>query len=252
MKVTVYSDLHLEFGPFSPHEGEVLVLAGDVCCAEDIHESNIKSLGYRYKEFFKQCADNYNKVYYVMGNHEHYNHDFDRTVDTLVNNIDSRIHILDKSIHQYKGVTFVGGTLWTDFGGGHPAIMAEARDRMNDYNIVMKGQDLLSPTDTLQVHRQTMDWLQDTLEGSERVFMVSHHAPSVRSLDERSKYMAEGYCSDLEDFIWEHPQIKWWAHGHIHKSNDYNIGQCRVLSNPRGYYNNGENRKFNREMIVTV
>ena len=252
MKVTVYSDIHLEFGPFSPHEGEVLVLAGDICCADDIHQTGQKSLGARYKKFFSECADNYDKVYYVMGNHEHYNYDIDSTVNTLYNTIDGRIHILDNSLHQYKGVTFVGGTLWTDMGGGYPAVMSQAQSRMNDYNIIYKGQDTLTPMDTLQVHHKTMDWLQEVLEGSERVFMVTHHAPSPRSLDERSKYMPEGYCSDLEEFIWNHPQIKWWAHGHIHKTNDYTIGQCRVLSNPRGYYNNGENRKFNREMCVTV
>ena len=252
MKVTVYSDLHLEFGPFSPHEGEVLVLAGDICTADEIYQTDNKSLGMRYKRFFKECVDNYDKVYYVMGNHEAYNYDLEQVYDTLADNIDSRIHILNNTTDEYKGVTFVGGTMWTDMGGGHPQIMANARDRMNDYNIITKGQETLTPMDTLQIYRDTITWLQGVLEGSEKVFMITHHAPCVRSLDDRSMYMAEGYCSDMDEFIWDHPQIKWWAHGHIHKTNDYTVGQCRVLSNPRGYYNNGENRKFNREMCVTL
>lgn len=252
MKVTIYSDLHLEFGPFSPHEGEVLILAGDICCVDDIYQTDDKSVGMRYKRFFKECADNYDKVYYVMGNHEHYNYDIDRSVNTLGECIDSRIHILDEHSHEYNGITFIGTTLWTDMGGGYPSIISRAQEYMNDYTIINKGDRALTPMDTMKLHRDSLDWLEGVLDTSERVFMVSHHAPSPRSLDERSRYMVEGYCSDLDDFIIKYPQIEYWAHGHIHKTNDYMIGQCRVLSNPRGYYNNGENRKFNREMVVTV
>jgi hypothetical protein len=26
-----------------------------------------------------------------------------------------------------------------------------------------------------------------------------------------------------------------WVHGHVHAKNDYIVGNCRVVSNPRGY-----------------
>jgi hypothetical protein len=29
--------------------------------------------------------------------------------------------------------------------------------------------------------------------------------------------------------------IKFWFHGHMHDSIDYQVGECRVLCNPRGY-----------------
>ena len=42
-------------------------------------------------------------------------------------------------------------------------------------------------------------------------------------------------ASDLSDFILDRPLIKYWLHGHIHATNDYMVGDCRVISNPRGY-----------------
>jgi hypothetical protein len=47
--------------------------------------------------------------------------------------------------------------------------------------------------------------------------------------------MNGGYRSNLEDLIFDHPQIKVWCHGHMHDACDYMIGSTRVLTNPRGY-----------------
>ena len=74
MNIKVCSDLHLEFetagchGNFHPGEGEVLVLAGDICCARDYVDDN--AMADRYDEFFNKCVDGYNKVFYTMGNHQ--------------------------------------------------------------------------------------------------------------------------------------------------------------------------------------
>ena len=49
--------------------------------------------------------------------------------------------------------------------------------------------------------------------------------------------MNGAYSSDLNDFILDNPQIKYWTHGHTHEPFDYMIGNTRVLANPRGYIN---------------
>ena len=38
----------------------------------------------------------------------------------------------------------------------------------------------------------------------------------------------------MEDFIQTHP-IDLWIHGHTHHGADYAIGNCRIVSNQRGY-----------------
>ena len=47
--------------------------------------------------------------------------------------------------------------------------------------------------------------------------------------------MNGAYSSDLNDFILDNPQIKYWTHGHTHEPFRYMIGQCEVICNPRGY-----------------
>ena len=48
--------------------------------------------------------------------------------------------------------------------------------------------------------------------------------------------MNGGYSSDLSEFILDHPEIVLWTHGHTHDPFDYEVGTCRVVCNPRGYY----------------
>ena len=47
--------------------------------------------------------------------------------------------------------------------------------------------------------------------------------------------MNGGYHSDLSEFMFSHPQIKLWTHGHTHQKYDYMVGETRVVCNPRGY-----------------
>lgn len=49
------------------------------------------------------------------------------------------------------------------------------------------------------------------------------------------------FSVQLEEFIATHPNIKVWAHGHVHTANNYKIGNYQVISNSRGY-NNSEQR----------
>jgi hypothetical protein len=39
----------------------------------------------------------------------------------------------------------------------------------------------------------------------------------------------------LSEFILDHPQIRLWTHGHTHHAFDYQIGDTRIVCNPRGY-----------------
>lgn len=66
--------------------------------------------------------------------------------------------------------------------------------------------------------------------------MITHHAPSLRSVPElyKADLLSAAYASNLEGFI-ESANIALWIHGHTHQSQDYPIGNTRILCNPRGY-----------------
>ena len=92
------------------------------------------------------------------------------------------------------------------------------------------------PEDTLQEHQLTMEWFErciPMLRGP--VFVITHHAPSPKSVKGRYKGSEGMYSTDLESFIKKHDNVLYWAHGHVHVPSDYMIEQCRVICNPRGY-----------------
>lgn len=147
MKLALMSDVHLEFGMLDFNDqpdADVLILSGDICTAVDFDtetQSAFTHRGERYLEFFSNAAAKYKTVLYVMGNHEHYNGDFQHSTkwikQALVNL--PNVHLLDKEIYQVEDVTFIGGTLWTDMNGGDIATHRHVSSCMNDFRIVGNG-----------------------------------------------------------------------------------------------------------------
>lgn len=258
MKVNVISDLHLEFDDLELPGGDVLILSGDVCEAKNLKADRYDPNGImfefenrnrrpdRYIRFFKEECAKYRHVIYVMGNHEHYGFRYDKTYSQLLVNLPDNVRLLEKETTEIDGVLFLGATLWTDCNNGNPITMNELRHSMNDYRIVQnfykdKGQYFrLTPEFTFQEHKATLKYFKEilNLNPDKKVVVVTHHSPSKQSIKPRyhgDYHMNGGYSSDLEQFILDHPQIKVWTHGHTHDTFDYQIGDCRVICNPRGY-----------------
>jgi len=56
----------------------------------------------------------------------------------------------------------------------------------------------------------------------------------------------------MTEFIKYNENIKLWAHGHVHTTNDYYVNQCRVISNSFGYHGYETNYAFDPLMEVEV
>lgn len=241
MKLRIYSDLHLEHFSanqiFPVGEGNVLVLAGDILCAK-----HFKTDGYIhaiYDRFLNDCSKNFDNVLYVMGNHEFYGYNYEGTKKKLKNNLPGNFHLLDNDTVTINNWNFIGFTLWTDFRNENALEMMEAECNMNDYKVIRIGSNYrkLRADDTLNFHKQSKKYLLEQLQTlNENVFVISHHAPSHQSVPQQFKTHANGaYVSDLDGLIINHPQIKYFIHGHTHNFFDYMIEQCRVICNPGGY-----------------
>jgi Icc-related predicted phosphoesterase len=233
MKIAIASDVHLEFGDLilkNEENADVLILSGDICVAADFRESdgiieNGKSQ--RYYDFFSRCAFEFPKVLYVAGNHEHYNGDYAETFKILRNYLGriENLHILDKEHVTIDGVTFIGGTLWTDMNAQDPVTLAHIRGIMNDFRIIQNSTEMVSyktmvnaydadgnvkldangqpiqqaefhkrparftPEDTVQDHKKMLEYIQITTamlgENSNKYVVVGHHAPSKASTHPR-------------------------------------------------------------------
>ena len=228
MNIKVMSDLHLEFGnPIDPGEGDILILAGDICVASDLG-SNSES-DKLAQSFFRACVRGYNRVYYVMGNHEHYEGVWEKTEEKLRWELPDGVILLNNQTDKYAGVHFVGTTLWTDFRNGNPMSMLYAESSMSDYHTILKMDgNKLSAKDTLSSHDESVKYLNEVLPSLRgEVIVISHHAPSY--ISNKGKYResnaAPAYCSDLSRLIEYYPNIKYWVHGHLHESVNYKIGE---------------------------
>jgi len=258
MRINVVSDIHLEFGPIeikNTEGADLLILSGDICVASHLgHKDDDNNRSREIHDFFEMCCNEYDNVIYIVGNHEHYNGDFQYTIPHLKENLCSyleNLHILDKSVVTINDVTFIGGTLWTDMNNEDPSTLYSIRNMMNDFIKVANGEidnrgkpykvvNRLTPDDVVADHKAMLEYIHSVVDGKpDRKFVVvGHHAPS--KLSTKPKYqddyiMNGAYSSDLSEFILDHPQIKMWTHGHTHDTFNYLVGSTRVVCNPRGY-----------------
>jgi len=266
MRVNLISDIHLEFSDLKLPGGDVLLIAGDACEAHRIKpdmytgemprllkwETEEKRVDRHYRFFKEECAK-YNRVLYIAGNHEHYGGKFNQTHELLRERLaDCNVDVLERDTVDINGVLFVGTTLWSDVS--HPLVESIVRECMNDYSsIKLKehyGHDpvqvnyrKLRPADTLREFYKSRDYIFKTAAENpdKNIVVMTHHAPSEHSVDPMYKLpkhqeMNRAYYSDLDQHIIDHPNIKFWVHGHTHADHDYTIGGCRVLCHPRGYY----------------
>jgi hypothetical protein len=256
-RVKICSDLHLEccennHGVPDLGSGEVLILGGDILCAR--HFKKDGPLRKVYDDFLQKCADNFDYTLYIAGNHEPYGYNYEGTWNVLKEQMPVGIHLLENDYVKIKDWVFLGATLWTDFRNENALEMMEAQNCMNDYKVIRIGSNYrkMNPDDTLKFHKKSKLFLQQKLEEfrDTKTWVLTHHGPSYQSVHPkyRSAGIANGaYVSDLDDLILNNPQIKYWSHGHTHENFDYMIGDCRVVCNPRGYYNGYNNADLNLE-----
>jgi predicted phosphodiesterase len=234
MKIALYSDLHLEFGPGWAFPGnldaDILVLAGDIIVFDDFGP-------------LKRFLGPWDKpVIYVPGNHEYYtqrpmkkhNQMFRKW---LAQDLPQVRLLLNEGLG-LGGINFFGGTMWTDFKGGDKDAMRFAPANMGDFHLIFLNTGFIKPWDMTRLHREfktTLElWFRLRMAGPRVV--ITHHAPVENP---KTKYGESGLqpaflCYDMADIIDEfHPAL--WIYGHTHECDNRIMGRTRVISNQRGY-----------------
>ncbi len=257
-RFAVYSDLHYELGgQFEPPpslNGKVdgVILAGDIATGPDVikHARHIAhAIGA--------------PTVLVAGNHEFYDQVLETLIDDLRAQSDSEVQFLDGDAVEIAGVRILGATLWTDFAlnpDRRIKAMHGMHNLMNDFRWIKRrsstrGTRKVDPLHLVEIHKAQLSWLSTELakpfDGP--TIVVTHHAPSRRSLDRRddSSLIAAAYASNLDDFI-EGKNIDVWIHGHIHENQDYMIGNTRIIANPYGYKENYSNPDFKPGFVLEV
>ncbi len=234
MKLLIYGDVHTEFEAFEPPdvEADVAVLAGDI---------GVKLGGL---DLATQLAERM-PVVYVAGNHEYYRGALPKLTDALREEGAARgVHFLECDAVDIGGVRFLGCTLWSDFmlHGPHKRqqCMADADMVMSDFHLIRRspGYGRFTPMDAATSCLRSRQWLVEQLEAAASMptVVVTHHAPSARSLSPRfrTSTVSAGFASNFDALV-EASFARAWIHGHTHYCVDYSIGATRVVSNQRGY-----------------
>lgn len=218
----------------SKKQGNVLVIAGDIC--------EVNSVVIR---FLEEVSYYYDKVFFVAGNHEHYIFGKDqralykddsiekirRIFEALSSN--DRVVFLDRNnpqnhgIYEYNGFNIAGDTLWY-----------ESHGLLGWYSYIVESNDsrLIRSEDKAQVrinklHKESMDWydgLPDNLD------LIITHVPPVKRMSAHHP-INTCYATNLDNF-----KAKTWIYGHDHKVADFEKQGTHFVANPWGY----ESRDF--------
>jgi len=255
MKIHLLSDIHLEFGGLKLPEvdADVTVLAGDI------------GVGLQGIEWALKTIPWHRPVIYVMGNHEFYGGQRLMTElwkAAMKKAEGTHVHLIENEAVVIDGVRFLGSTLWTDFclfGAGKRERSMKAALDLNDYWQILTGYSrhqakLLRPEDTLNLHKQSRDWLDRALDQPRagKTVVVTHTAPQRGSLHPKWEHspIAPCFVSNLPGLV---ERADLWIHGHTHDSFDYRVERCRVVCNPRGYAHSAdENPGFDPGLVVEV
>lgn len=241
------------------------MLAGDIDAAQNTQ---------RNYEWINGLGDHFKTVIYIPGNHEYYHGNYED-----VNNFyklalwKPNVHFLQYDGLNIDGVYFWAGTMWTGIKGGQDwGLMKRIEHGMNDFRLITRRAPLRTTTPGLNQPRRDgkwnpMDMVEIHTENKPKLFaavanaraaglrtvVVTHHAPCSPSIANhfRGHDMNDAYCMYIDKDVEEKgPDL--WLHGHTHVSNDYTVGNTRVVCNPRGYVNYEENPTFNQNLVIEV
>lgn len=233
----IESDLHLEFAVIGAKLLDVIVpSAPNLILAGDIHTGldNIRQV-------IKDASECWDRVLYVIGNHEYYRQDkpvFDAEVQK---NLPENVTVFtDYKSVVIEDVTIHGCTLW-----GQVAPCDEVYVQfmaIRDYSVIkLNGGPLIVP-DTNKWNREASEALKNGINESKskKNIVITHHLPHPSLTDPRFKGdRAEGaFHSDQSSILDPNlnditPDI--WISGHTHSRFNKTIFNTICVNNSTGY-----------------
>jgi predicted phosphodiesterase len=229
-------------------------------------------------------------VVFVPGNHEYDAMDVDEAHRGLFETCERLgIQWLERETLRIDGVRLIGTTLWADYdalgdlptkappAAGKPkgkarsaGAAALATDPLthrlrqrekafraaNHYLVKMASERHGRLFDAEAMRALALDcqhWLREALaqpfDGA--TVVITHFAPTLHSADPRYGLSpgTAGFCNALDDLL---AQADLWLHGHLHCPQDRQLGRCRIVANPLGYADKGEQAAFEPQSLITV
>jgi len=263
------SDIHLELSggsfPKIPITAPYLILAGDITNIN--HES--------FGKFFKYCNDNWNKTFYVPGNHEYYSksntihkmksntihemksntiHEMKlKMINHFQDNQLNNIIFLDNGTYEIESNIFIiGSTFWTPspYPNNHHGSYS-----LNDYNMIhWEKNQTISPQNINDLANNDYTFINEQIEKfKDKKIILLTHFPPTQNKTSHPKYINQPeliknyFCwpNNTIPLFNKYNNILCWISGHTHYSYDFVENNVRLLSNQLGYRDELLNKESN-------
>lgn len=213
-------------------DSKYLIIAGDI---SDNLELSI--------EYLNKLSENYEKVLFVDGNHEHSYvfpnlYTVDYINDLFIKNGNDKIVYLPKNHYKINDTVFVGFCGWWDFCNENQEEMDKTLDYFDDWMPHFTKEESKTFIKTVISHsKQEYNKLKQILEtyaldnSVKKIIVVTHTVPHINlcngedaSTEHNSKFME----------IFNSKKISHWIHGHVHEQYEKKIENVHIICNPRG------------------
>lgn len=251
MKIQYCSDLHLEFqdnkeyilnNPIEPI-ADILILAGDIVPFKIIDN---------HQDFFNYISRNFKTTYWIPGNHEYYyyNVDSSRFLDTKIR---ENIFLVNNCVKEVSGINLIFSTLWSNISESKRWLIQQS---LSDFKVIKYIDCLFNVDNYNLLHKESLEFIQNTLNetSDNKTVVVTHHVPTFVNYPEKyvNSKINEAFASNLTELI-EDNNIDFWIYGHHHSnSNDFQIGNTKLVTNQLGYIKYNENVGFNSKAYIEI
>ena len=251
MKIQYCSDLHLEFEHNSKYLsrnplqvcGDILILAGDII---PLHDEFLND------DFFKFISDNYEKVFWVPGNHEFYYKDITEYSTSYNIKLRKNISIVHNVEIEYQDVRFVFSTLWSKISSKNEKVIEQG---VSDFRLITNKSKKLRASDFNLLHEDAFNFIQQSLSrNTGKTVVVTHHLPSdlCNSPIHANSPINEAFCVDLTKYI-ENCGANFWIYGHSHfNQKPLFVGDTILLTNQLGYVQSNEHGSFKHNAFISM
>lgn len=230
------------FEPLLP-KGEICLIAGDT---SENNERLFKTLHYLKKVF------NYNKIFFVLGNHELYTRGFYPTFQDKIENLkellkeDKDLVLLDGEVVNYKGVRIGGTMMWYD--GSYSKFF-----ELDEYHSMNKAwYDNMPDADAIDGLNYYKYLFNVEIKKLKKIYrrsdiIMTHVPPLCDPMFVHPEFRA--YIQSAFFYFNGHKYIKktkakHWVCGHTHIPLEIQYANTKIHCNPKGYKREATRKLF--------